>query len=246
MATDLDGIGGLIIHLERAADRAAHVKHMSKWLPVPSEILPAVDAKDPNSKVWRYEPDLGLDPAYPFPLSDTEVAVFLSHRRAWARIVASGWHAGLILEDDVMLDPDAFPAALRLARDVLGPRRFIRLPMKDREGKGDEVARENGIRAVRPRVVGLNLQASLVDREAAQTLLAATEKFDRPVDTWLQMTWEHDVDILSIWPSGVGEISAVLGGSTQRKRTGFGARLSAEVARARYRRAIARKSISMR
>ena len=73
----------------------------------------------------------------------------------------------------------------------------------------------------------------------AERLLAASVRFDRPVDTWLQMRWVHGVDILSVWPTGVGEASGDLGGSTQKKRRGTLARIRAEIARSRYRRRIA-------
>ena len=172
--------------------------------------------------------------------------MFLSHRRAWVRIVEAGWAAGLVVEDDVTFDGAAFPPAFALACKVLTPDRFIRLPMKDREGVGEVIARSGGVRAVRPDVIGLNLQASLVGRGAAARLLAASEKFDRPVDSWLQMSWAHGVEILTLWPSGVGEVSADIGGSTQKKRKGIGARIGAEFARARYRRAIARMSARAR
>ena len=249
MADAAEPIGGLIIHLERATGRAAHVASLLNALPVEAEVLSAIDARAEDAEggeTWRHDPALGLSPRYPFPLSETEVAVFLSHRRAWARIVAAGWRAGLVLEDDVTLDPVAFPAAYGLAAKVLNEDRFVRLPMKDRENAGETVSERAGVRAVRPSVVGLNLQASLVGRGAAQQLLAASERFDRPVDSWLQMTWDHGVDILSIWPSGVGEISGDLGGSTQKKRKGITARLRAEVARGRYRAAIARMSAGSR
>lgn len=246
MTVDENGIGGLIIHLERAVERGPRVAELSATLPVRGEILPAIDARNGEGDIWRYDPGLATKPAYPFALSETEVAVFLSHRRAWARIVEAGWAAGLILEDDATLDPGVFPAAYDLAREVLTPGRFVRLPMKDRESAGEVVAQAGGVRAMRPEVVALNLQASLVGRDAAARLLAASEHFDRPVDTWLQMTWEHGVDILSIWPSGVGEVSAALGGSTQNKRKGLGARLGAEFKRARYRRAIAQMSAEKR
>ncbi len=238
----MGGTIGLIIHLERARDRAAHVAELARALPVPAEIQPAVDAREGPAEAWRYDPDLGLEPRYPFPLSDTEIAVFLSHRAAWARIVDGGFEAGLVVEDDATFDPTVFPMAFALAQDEIASDRFIRFPVKDRERTGATIAERDGVRIVRPGVVGLNLQASLVGREAARRLLAGSERFDRPVDSWLQMVWAHGVEILSIWPSGVDEVSAGLGGSTQKKRKGLAAKLHAEWARARYRRQIARAS----
>ena len=233
-------IRGLIIHLERAEDRRVQAAALAESLPVPAEILPAVDARQGPPERERHDPGLGLEPPYPFPLSDTEIAVFLSHRRAWARIVEGRMRAGLVLEDDASLDPQIFPKALALASEVLTEDRFVRLPMKNREGQGALIAERDGIRAVKPDLVALNLQASLVGRRAAARLLRASARFDRPVDSWLQMTWVHGVEVLSLWPTGVGEVSQKLGGSTQKKRKGLWAKLRAERQRARYRAEIAR------
>ena len=230
---------GLVIHLERATARAGQVARLIGALPFPGEVLPAVDARAPGGLPAGHDPALSLEPRYPFPLTDVEVAIFHSHRRAWSRIVEAGWDGALILEDDATLDPEAFPAALEIAREAFAPDRFIRLPIKDREAGGEVVAERGGLRVVRPAVIALNLQAQLVGREAAERLLAASARFDRPVDTWLQMRWVHGVDILSVWPTGVGEASGDLGGSTQKKRRGTLARISAEIARSRYRRRIA-------
>ncbi|MDU8945089.1 glycosyltransferase family 25 protein [Ovoidimarina sediminis] len=230
-------LSAFIIHLDRATDRAAHVARMIADLPVPGEVLPAVDARAaPAGEMARHAPGAPLDPAYPFPLSDTEVAVFLSHRRAWGEIVSRGLPAALVLEDDVALDLALFPQALALARG----REYavVRLPQKDRE-RGETLAEAAGARLIRPVEVALGMQAQLVGRGAAARLLAASETFDRPVDVFLQMTWVHGADVLSVWPTGVRDISASLGGSTLKKRKGLGARLSAELGRARFRRRMA-------
>ncbi len=181
----------------------------------------------------RYRPEAPLDPKYPFHLTDTEIAVFLSHRKAWQAILEAPLRAALILEDDVSLDLALFEPALALATQAENG--FVRLPQKPRE-TGQTLAQSGATRLIHPDEVALGMQAQLVTRDAARRLLAATETFDRPVDVFLQMTWHHGVEVLTVWPAGVTDISHTLGGSTLKKRKGLGERIAAEVKRALFRR----------
>ncbi len=233
----MDDIAAFIIHLDRATDRKAQVQTLIDTLPVPTRAFPAVDARTaPPEETARYQPDAPLDPAYPFPLSDTEIAVFLSYRAAWDALLKSPRRAVLILEDDVALDMTLFEPAFALARNAESG--YVRLPDKNRE-TGKTLAVTGETRLIHPDVVGLGMQAQLVTRDAAHRLLAASETFDRPVDVFLQMTWLHGAEVLTVWPTGVTDISGTLGGSTLKKRKGLRQRLSAEVKRAIFRRRMA-------
>lgn len=236
-------VAAYIIHLERATERADQVRALQDALPIPAHVMPAVDARaEGSSLAKRYTDVCGWQPRYPFPLSDTEIAIFLSHRKAWARILEDGLEAGLVLEDDIWLDPDRFPPALDLALENLRDMQWIRFPKADKEVLGETVAQSDDIRLVRPRQVALGMYVQLVHRTTAARLLEITERFDRPVDGVLQLTWETGIDTLALQPAPVREIDADLGGSTQRKRKGIGAKLHAEVARALYRRRIAERA----
>ena len=233
MLAVMDVPAAFIIHLDRAKNRKANVAELLGSLPVPGEILPAVDGLSaPPAEMARYSPDARLVPAYPFSLKPSEVACFLSHRRAWEAIIARGLPAALIVEDDVALDPTLFPAAFDVASEA--GEAYIRLPQKQRED-GKTLAETRGARLFRPMGAGHGTQAQIVTRGAAERLLRASERFDRPVDVFVQMTWEHSADVLSVWPTGVRDISYALGGSTLSGRRGFGERLSAEVRRALFR-----------
>jgi GR25 family glycosyltransferase involved in LPS biosynthesis len=60
----------------------------------------------------------------------------------------------------------------------------------------------------------LGATSLVVSHGAAKRLLELTEKFDRPVDTFLQMSWVTGIRPRVIIPSGVNEISNRLNGST--------------------------------
>ncbi len=207
---------------------------------MPTEVVSAVDATTEADRFCQhYDSSLGWSPRYPFALSPTEIAVFLSHRKAWARIVEGGFEAGFVAEDDVDLDEDVFPQAFALAMAQLTPGGMIRFPWRDYEAKGDELGVAGAIRLIRPRRVALGMQAQLIHRDAAVRLLDVTKTFDRPVDTVMQMTWKTGVDTLAVVPSGVSENDEDLGGSTQRAQDNKGGWLYTEFARALYRRRVA-------
>ena len=232
----------MIIHLERATTRRAQVAILKDMLPLTAEIVDAVDGqKLTNPQAQAYARRL-MRPYYPFVLRPSEVAVFHSHRRCWQKIVDDGLDAALILEDDLDLDSQIFPRALTLAQDHLGACDFVRLPIKERGNPVEEIASNGAVRLQAYDRVGLGMQAQLVSRGAAQALLAASECFDRPVDDFVQMQWLHEVRVLTVWPSGVQEISGALGGSLNSSRTGGLEKLRREVLRPLYRHRMARRA----
>ena len=86
-----------------------------------------------------------------------------------------------------------------------------------------------------PAEIALGMQLQLVSRQAAKQLLKATECFDRPVDTFLQMRWLTDVSSKVASPSGVHEIDAQLGGTTIGQKKSLWEILHREIMRPVYR-----------
>jgi glycosyl transferase, family 25 len=247
----LSGSRAFILHLERATSRAANVASLSAALPIESEVLTAVDGACLSAEeVERAHARRRFRPTYPFPLTTTEVGVFLSHRAAWRRIVDDALDFAFIFEDDAQIDRAAFAALVdfvtleRQAWDyVLLPARPIR--------RGTAVARRGDFMLMRPDAPPLRAIAQAVSLAAAKRLLDRTLPFDRPVDTLLQMTWVTGQPLLVASPSPVHDVSRETGGSTvQRKSMGLVERLRHEVMRpiyrtqvlARYRRHVAQAS----
>jgi GR25 family glycosyltransferase involved in LPS biosynthesis len=223
-----------IIHLTRAVKREPQVAHLAAQIGPSAEVLPAVDGAQLSQADCDRALGPPIRPKYPFGLRKAEVATFLSHRACWHRIVAEGLDAALILEDDAALGGE-FADALAFARRHLPEGAFVRFPIQDRESVAVVLAEEGGRRLFRPRTVGLRMCAQLVSRAAAKRLLAATETFDRPVDTFVQTRWAHTTDVLSVWPSGVSEVSDLLGGSLISEKKSLAERLAREVRRPIYR-----------
>lgn len=78
--------------------------------------------------------------------------------------------------------------------------------------------RENTeVRLCKPAIAPLRMSCTLYSQAAVRTLVGLTERFDRPVDTFVQMSWVTGCGPLITIPSGVREISAEIGGSTIQK-----------------------------
>ena len=203
----------LIIHLERSLERKAQVRQLTKKLPYRTKVVEAIDGSKPDYDFSKsYIPKL-LRPHYPFSLRPAEVATFQSHRKCWQEILDRDLEAALIIEDDVDINDGDFTAAVKLALEEIKMGDLIRFPFKPREKPRNKSVKRDNISIFEPTLIGLGMQAQIVTFDAAKQLLKKTERFDRPVDVYIQLRWEHEVRVLTLWPNGVLERSSSLGGS---------------------------------
>jgi GR25 family glycosyltransferase involved in LPS biosynthesis len=247
----LSGPKAFILHLERATSREATVQSLMASLPVKSEVLAAIDGARLSAEgVEQAYARRRFRPAYPFPLTRTEVGVFLSHRAAWRRIVDDALDFAFIFEDDAQIDASAFAALLEFVTVERRTWDYVLLPAKPIRN-GTPVVSRGGLTLLRPDAPPLRAIAQVVSFAAAKRLLDRTLPFDRPVDTLLQMTWVTGQPVLVASPSPVRDVSLKTGGSTvQRKSMSLVERLRHEAMRpiyraqvlARYRRDLAQAS----
>ena len=225
----------LIIHLKRSLERKPQVRKLKKDLPYRTKIVEAVDGSKPNNDFSKsYIPRL-LRPRYPFSLRSSEVACFKSHQKCWQEILDRGLEAALIIEDDVDIIDGELTAAIKLAMKEIKMGDLIRLPIKPREKPRNKFIKHENISIFEPTLVGLGTQAQIVTCDAAKQLLEKTERFDRPIDVYLQLRWIHGVRILTLWPNGVREHSSSLGGSLIGKEKSYTNKLRRELLRPLYR-----------
>jgi glycosyl transferase, family 25 len=247
----LSATRAFILHLDRATGRRASVEALWAQLPMPSEILPAVDgaALAPAALKAAYVRSR-FAPRYPFALRPAEIGAFLSHRAAWRRIVDENLDFAVVFEDDAAVDEALFARLLTFAAAERGRWDYVLLPAAGLEPKGETLASRDGFALLRPDAPPLRAIAQIVSQAAAGRLLAITEPFDRPVDTFLQMVWVTGQPILAVTPTPIRDVSRETGGTTvQRRRMGVLQRLHHEAMRpiyraqvlARYRRALAPK-----
>jgi glycosyl transferase family 25 len=235
-------IKGLIIHLQRARERLPQVQKIMSECPFPCEVVHAIDGAtmDEGFKTG-YQVNL-LSPVYPFQLRPSEVAAFHSHRKCWQKILDDKLDGGLVLEDDVEFNSESFKRVLDLATRSSGKNDYIRIPHRNNEKIREVLHEEGDLKIFRAKEVALGAQAQLVTAGAARSLLELTKCFDRPIDTYIQMRWQHGVRVLSIQRSFIREISADLGGSTIQKKTPLLYKLRREINRFIYRRKVSQLS----
>jgi glycosyl transferase, family 25 len=247
----LSGPKAFILHLERASSRAATVQSLRASMAIESEVLGAIDGAPltPHEVNQAYA-RRRFRPTYPFPLTRTEVGVFLSHRLAWRRIVDDALDFAFVFEDDAEIDPPAFAALVEFVTLERPAWDYVLLPAQPIRN-GTSVASRGGLTLMRPDAPPLRAIAQIVSFAAAKRLLDCTLPFDRPIDTLMQMTWVTGQPVLVASPSPVRDVSRQTGGSTvQRKSMSLAERLRHEAMRpiyraqvlARYRRHLAQAS----
>ncbi|MAO25730.1 glycosyltransferase family 25 protein [Roseovarius sp.] len=233
-----------ILHLTRASARRENAHRLRDSCGLPAEIWPAVDGAAMDDRELRARVDAGLfAPRYPFPLRMGEIGCFLSHRQIWAEILRRDLDHALILEDDVALDQDVFPTALTLAQKHVNRFGYVQLQNRPPRNPGEVIASEEQARLTQPLISPVRASAQVVSRRGAEHLLHHCERFDRPVDTFVQSHWFTGLRPAVVFPAGVRTISDDLEGSTI--QTGGKTpieRIKREIARGFYRQALARAS----
>ncbi|MEX0346015.1 MAG: glycosyltransferase family 25 protein [Rhizobiaceae bacterium] len=209
-------LAAFLIHLKRATQRRPQVERIIEACPLDIAVVDAVDGRAMSeaeqAKVYKFEKQ--FEPPYPFRIGPGEIGCFLSHRRCWQRTVDGNADAGLILEDDVEIDADVFAKAIELATDHIAEIGYIQFQVRAIPGASRIVDARDGHRLIFPATVPRRTSAQLVSRDAAKHLLRLTDTFDRPIDGFLQLTWETKIPVACIEPSGVTDRTAQSGGST--------------------------------
>ncbi len=226
-----------IIHLKRAKNRRPYVDDIISKLKMTSEIIDAVDGKlltDRNISNHYSETPIH-SPSYPFKLNKGEVGCFLSFRKAWQKIVEQKLSAGLIFEDDVSLDLDAFNESLSSALKWIDEYGYIQFQVRDIPKNSKSIKSYQGVHLLQPMPTLLRCSAQLVSYSTAKKLLEITKRFDRPVDGLLQLNWDTKINITTISPSGVIDNTRASGGSNLSLKIPLNQRLKQEFNRIKYR-----------
>ena len=235
-----------IVHLQRATGRKGQVRDLMAKAPYAAQIVDAVDgarlsAADVDA---CYSVQSVMKPAYPFKLNVGEMGCFLSHRKVWQEIVDQKLDAGLIFEDDVQIDPEAFSKALTLAVKHVQKLGYIQFQVREVRGVNKVIAKNGNAMIVQPVVTPLRTSAQFVSNAVAQDLLELTQIFDRPIDGVLQLYWETGVQLSCVVPSGVSDRTAATGGSTLSSKQPLIKKIGREFKRKIYRMRV--RNISMR
>ncbi len=229
------GMRSFVIHMSSSTARRPNAEKLCADLPN-AELFEAVNGRnsDQIANVELFPGNLHR-PEYPFNLRPAEIGVFESHRRIWRKLVDEKIDMAIITEDDLRVNPCRMTEALKMLAPIATPDHYIRIPVKQREIAAQVLAKHNDMRLILPKVIGLQCVCQLVGRRAAERLLEATNKIDRPIDTFLQMHWLTGQPILALLGSGNQEVANEIGGSTIQARPPLGDKISREFKRAAYR-----------
>lgn len=151
------------------------------------------------------------------PLTEGEIAIYASHRKAMAEFLQSPYAATLILEDDFKLVmPEMVKSALEHANELFtGSRNLIKL--FDYHAKktsstildSDTIDELPLVKHSSPRA---GMVAYIISREGAERFLAR-ESIYRMIDEDIKYFWELGLNIWSIPNNPIVDNSSVLGGS---------------------------------
>ena len=239
-------IQSFVIHLKRATKRRQNAERLIAQLPYKPKIFEAVDGKQLSEDQLNavYSRRSFFKPNFPFPMSNGEIACFLSHRELWQKIVDEELDGALIVEDDVKLNVQKFKKAIDCCLPLLAELGYIQFQVRSIEDKFECLHQTKVAAIFRPKVVPLRTSCQLISNAMAKKLLSISQKIDRPVDGFLQLSWETGHKPVYVEPSGVSDLTKTLEGSTIApiKPTGIFAKIYREVNRLLYRWAIYRYS----
>ncbi len=237
-------VQAFIIHLVRATQRRENAEQTLRDCResggIEGEFWPAVDGSTLSADTTEsfFRPGV-FEPTYPFALKTGEIGCFLSHRQVWAEIIRRDLRAGLVLEDDLLIDRDKFGPALRLAMRHIDDLGIIKMRITPPKVKARLIDRQEGANLVLSPEPGVGAQANLISKDAARILLDRSKVFDRPVDTFIQSHWHTGIRPATCFPAGIAHHYKALEGSTiQAEKKSFKTKLWRELARFRYRQSV--------
>jgi len=188
----------LLINLDRSPERLAFFTAQAQRCGLAFERLPAVDGR----ALSKAERGAAVAARFEFqPLNAGEVGVFMSHRRAWQRIVDSGQGWGAVFEDDAVLAL-ALPQVLAALERAAPAGDVFKLETTGRAvvlGEAALALGDTGQRLQRLHTWHGGAAAYAVSRRGAQRLLATTQPLADPVDQVLFNPLSRVCAALEVW-----------------------------------------------
>lgn len=192
-----------LINLDRSTHRLDDVKKSMSELGLVFQRISAIDGRTiSNDEINAVYSNTLNNQFYHYNLTLGEIACYMSHRKAWKTFLDSGLDAGVILEDDIVLDPlfsELQKPINALANSDFANWDVIKLaqPFKPKEASLLENLGEfQLVNYKKPPMGGCGY---LISREGAKKLLARVPFF-RPVDVDFQWQWETGAHVLGLLP----------------------------------------------
>lgn len=156
-----------------------------------------------DERLSLYNPSLNQK-QYHRALSVGEIGCYASHRKAWQSVIDSGSDFGIVAEDDIRVS-EHIEQALQTLDTLKFDWDLIKLAPY--QNKSRRVVFSQSVNDQFQLIVHqkplTGCAAYAISKRAAQKLLSTTSPFGRPVDTDLQHTWEHNIDIYALMPFAI-------------------------------------------
>lgn len=191
-----------VINLERSPERLANSQRQLAAHGLSFECIDAIDGATltPAQREINYSPSLNKK-KYHYPLSAGQIGCYLSHRKAWQTIVDRQLDYAIVLEDDFILKNDLTHTIKNIEQ---APIDWQMIKLSAYQNRSRSIAYQVPLQHQQHLVIHKKLMtgccATAISFGGAKQLLAATEKFGRPVDCDLQHIWETKVAGYSLMP----------------------------------------------
>lgn len=189
-----------LINLDTSVDRLKNARQQLTEFDIEFERLSAVYGPDLKLVELNKHYSSKLNAKeYHKQLNSGEIGCYLSHRKAWQAIVDQELDFAVILEDDFSLNEN-FKSLIPSLRSLKVEWDYIKLAEFPVKRKVVESFDLSPFQLVQYDKTPSRTGAQAVSFAGAKKLLAASEKFGRPVDIDLQHTWELGVKLFGLKP----------------------------------------------
>jgi len=235
-----------VINLDKDTVRWQRINEHLQDQGIEAERVDAVYAADlPSEDIAKVYNNQINEQQFFLPLKPAEIGCFMSHLKTLHSFLAQEEKPyAVILEDDVEFIGPAedyhaqWLSAVQTEKPIM-LKLYARRPID-----GKHTYKLLGANSVRPRLVPLGTQAAVINRAAAEQLLATWQQFGMPVDVAYQHWWQHGVEVQVTVPNHINEISEEVGGSniSNKQTLPFSYKAKRELKRSWYRLMLSIKS----
>lgn len=189
----------LVINLTRATDRRTKMEQQAARLGVTIDILEAVDGKMISNAERAMVDHTRRKSITPYPLSDNEIACWLSHKKAMQQLVESKEPMLAVIEDDAELTKD-FPRVLEAIEKRAGAFDLIDLHRNFKRGEIFVPCRDlvPGFALGRIGFTHMKATAYVISRAGAERFLKYAKNFAHAVDKEIHRYWANGLDIYGL------------------------------------------------
>lgn len=187
-----------LINLARSTDRLAACARQLETHGLSFERIEAVDgdALDNNAIAQLYD---FQHSSYHKHMTSGEIGCYLSHVRAWQKIVDEQLDYALILEDDILLH-DEIKSGLDAVQAIQEPWDLIKLAEAPVKRKVVHQIPVGDFSLVTYNKVPIRCCAQIISLAGAKKLLATSANITRPIDIEMQYWWESDLQVFGLKP----------------------------------------------